>query len=369
MGAQIFLPVSAASFDCKKAVSEVEKLICQNPELSRLDDEMTRMYKKALASAPDKPLPASDGRDWLKKEQRGWLRYTRNACTTATCLKPAYESQIITLTLGVQPDQKIRRHPDVWGAELPTDATGRAEEARIFEDHLGRIQVLYAFNTATERIYRAYSFFDKAILAEWRSERDGNGGSEQQAENIEILERIKNYEKEQVAYLLADERVNRMESYGFEGATGVLAEHLPKLSPFIGWPPCTYGLRSLLSAAYTTPQGQTRVSLTLIRIYPEPQPMDPELKDTYPCSARYGYRLRGRGVNIVMANLHDGTFLIKDKGYPLVIRFRPNLESPYLRERDDLFLVPADDMMRWFDEKSVPDAFDQLVVEKLTGNK
>ncbi len=97
--------------------------------------------------------------------------------------------------------------------------------------------------------------------------------------------------------------------------------------------------------------------------------MDPELKDTYPCEARYGYRLRGRGVNIVMANLHDGTFLIKDKGYPLVIRFRPNLESPYLRERDDLFLVPEDDMMRWFDEKRDPDDFDQLVVEKLTGNK
>ncbi len=114
IGAQIFLPVSAASFDCKKAASEVEKLICQNPELSRLDDEMTRMYKRALASAPDKPLRASDGREWLKKEQRGWLRYTRNACTTVTCLKSAYEIQIITLTLAVQPDQKTRRHPDVW---------------------------------------------------------------------------------------------------------------------------------------------------------------------------------------------------------------------------------------------------------------
>ncbi len=361
MGAQTFLPVAAASFDCTKATSEVEKLICQNPELSRLDEEMAQIYQKALASIRDKYAP-NDGGAWFKREQKIWLQHMRNACTTAKCLEDRYRGNIVRLTLVAQPAPKARRYPDVWGAELPTDGTGRAEEARLFEDRLGRVQILYAFNTATQRIYRAYSFFDKAILAEWRSERGES--NEPQA----IGQRIKAYEKEQVAYLLADERAwgDYTPTNYFPEKGGVLASisTLPKISPFMGWPPCTYGLNSVLSRNVKTPKGREDTSLMLIRIYPEPQSMDPQLKDTYPCSP---YRLRGRGVNIIMSYLHDGTFLIKDDGYPLLIRFRPNLESPYLHERSDLFLVPEADMMRWVDEQGDPDTFDHLVVEKLTG--
>lgn len=369
IGVQTFLPVSAASFDCKKAVSEVEKLICQNPELSRLDDEMTRMYKKALASAPDKlPGDRPGGPDWLKRQQKTWLKLERNVCATVGCLMEAYEIRMIELALWVQPEPKTRHHSDVWGAELPTDGTGRAEEARIFEDHLGRIQILYAFSTADQRIYRAYSFFDKAILAEWRA---GRGESNEQ--RSEIDRRIMTYQKEEAVNLLADERIGVIYPMGYFQGKGIpmltSARKLPR-SLFIGIPPCNYQMHSDLRSNLESQTGLEH-RFVVIRIYPEPQPMDPELVDSNSSCAEEAddHRLRGRSVNVIAANLHDGTILVKDKGYPLLIRFRSDLESPYLRERDDLFLVSQEDMLRWAEEAQDLYDLDQLVVEKLTGNK
>ena len=34
----------AASFDCGKATSEVEKIICSDDELSRLDESLSKVY-------------------------------------------------------------------------------------------------------------------------------------------------------------------------------------------------------------------------------------------------------------------------------------------------------------------------------------
>jgi uncharacterized protein len=35
----------AASFDCSKAQSKIENLICDNPEISKLDNELNTLYK------------------------------------------------------------------------------------------------------------------------------------------------------------------------------------------------------------------------------------------------------------------------------------------------------------------------------------
>lgn len=43
----------AASFDCAKTRSKPELLICGDPELSRLDDELALIYAAAKAVAPD----------------------------------------------------------------------------------------------------------------------------------------------------------------------------------------------------------------------------------------------------------------------------------------------------------------------------
>jgi uncharacterized protein len=43
------VPAAAASFDCASAAARIEKLICADAELSRLDDMLAADYRQALA--------------------------------------------------------------------------------------------------------------------------------------------------------------------------------------------------------------------------------------------------------------------------------------------------------------------------------
>jgi uncharacterized protein len=55
----------AASFDCAKARSRVEKAICGDPELSKMDEQLAAAYKAALVAHP---LPS-----YVRARQRDWL--------------------------------------------------------------------------------------------------------------------------------------------------------------------------------------------------------------------------------------------------------------------------------------------------------
>ncbi len=81
----------AASFDCTKAVSEIEKIICGDDELSRLDESLSKAYLEALKRA--------DIKKQTIKSQRQWLKNERNACQNAECIKTAYETRIRELGL------------------------------------------------------------------------------------------------------------------------------------------------------------------------------------------------------------------------------------------------------------------------------
>ena len=83
--------VSAASFDCAKASSEVEKLICSDAELSKLDESLSKAYLQALKRTDIKKQTIESQRQWLKNE--------RNACRNAECVKKAYEIRIKELGL------------------------------------------------------------------------------------------------------------------------------------------------------------------------------------------------------------------------------------------------------------------------------
>jgi uncharacterized protein len=75
---------SAASFDCAKASTQIERQVCANPQLSDLDGKLADAYKGALSAAegPSK----SD----LQLEQRHWIAYVRNVCDSDACLSNAY---------------------------------------------------------------------------------------------------------------------------------------------------------------------------------------------------------------------------------------------------------------------------------------
>jgi len=79
----------AASFDCEKATTKVEKMICADPELSKLDEDLSVVYSKALKESSDPTI--------LKLQQRGWLK-ERNQCNDLSCLGGSYKSRLVELS-------------------------------------------------------------------------------------------------------------------------------------------------------------------------------------------------------------------------------------------------------------------------------
>ena len=70
------------SFDCSKASTRVEKIVCSNPKLAALDREMASNYKEARDAAADKVE--------LKNEHMAWLK-TLKQCPDEACLAQSYE--------------------------------------------------------------------------------------------------------------------------------------------------------------------------------------------------------------------------------------------------------------------------------------
>ncbi|WP_139786834.1 lysozyme inhibitor LprI family protein, partial [Desulfamplus magnetovallimortis] len=77
--------VNAASFDCKKAGSIIEHIICSNEELSILDEELAKAYKNAKQHTDQKVL---------KKEQINWIKTKRSDCKDVQCLRNVYVQRI-----------------------------------------------------------------------------------------------------------------------------------------------------------------------------------------------------------------------------------------------------------------------------------
>ncbi len=97
LGSLALLPsVHAASFDCAKAATGIEKTICGDDKLSQLDGDLSAAYNHALETAPDKQL--------LIHEQRQWLHDVRDACADAACLTEVY-----TIRLQEVPESAILR--------------------------------------------------------------------------------------------------------------------------------------------------------------------------------------------------------------------------------------------------------------------
>ena len=77
---------AAAGFDCKRATTSVEKRICADAELSRLDESLNNAYLQALERGLFRAQTI--------KSQKQWLKTERNACKDGKCLKKAYRARI-----------------------------------------------------------------------------------------------------------------------------------------------------------------------------------------------------------------------------------------------------------------------------------
>jgi uncharacterized protein YecT (DUF1311 family) len=79
------------SFDCAKATSNAEKLICSNADLAANDAELSRSYKAALVNHPEQAKT-------IRTEQIRWRKDIRDQCTDANCMLDAYRNRNSDLT-------------------------------------------------------------------------------------------------------------------------------------------------------------------------------------------------------------------------------------------------------------------------------
>lgn len=76
----------AASFDCRKASTHIEKMICETPSLSTMDEQLAAAFK-----------PLKNRRSFQLIES-DWLATVRDECESTQCLEEAYAEQIGFLT-------------------------------------------------------------------------------------------------------------------------------------------------------------------------------------------------------------------------------------------------------------------------------
>lgn len=112
--------VSAASFDCEKVLTTVEKSICLNSELSELDEVLNAAYRRGLITSLNEKE--------LKESQQKWL-VRRNNCVNEKCLADLYWSQIELLS-------KQPRAPMKYKLVMSKDDRVCAKSLDLFNKHL-----------------------------------------------------------------------------------------------------------------------------------------------------------------------------------------------------------------------------------------
>jgi uncharacterized protein len=94
------MPAAAQSFDCGSAGSEFEQLICDTPELSRLDERLDVAYRTAIAALSPEAVAT------VRAGQRQWLGFVETACLgplfnginePPTCLANEYRFRLAAL--------------------------------------------------------------------------------------------------------------------------------------------------------------------------------------------------------------------------------------------------------------------------------
>lgn len=105
----------AASFDCAKATGKVEKMICADAKLSKLDEKMASMHRKASDATADPVGFRQEHGRWLKK---------RNTCAEGGCVAQAYQERLAalrSLLRGPKPCFRLleRKWPEVKSGHYP----------------------------------------------------------------------------------------------------------------------------------------------------------------------------------------------------------------------------------------------------------
>jgi len=91
-------PIAAASFNCSKARTVIEKTICSNTQLNKADEQLGKIYRQLRNSLPGWEF------DLLRKEQRQWVKQRNSNCSDGNvyCLQLINELRIIALRAEIE---------------------------------------------------------------------------------------------------------------------------------------------------------------------------------------------------------------------------------------------------------------------------
>ncbi len=132
----LVVPVAAGAqdgptFDCGKAESSAEKLICEDTALAALDRRLAGRFEAALAAATGLDAGAKEAEDTLRATQRGWIK-GRDECWKEPELRTCVETEY------------LRREAELVARFLLEDA---AEITELMCGDGARALTLYQFAT------------------------------------------------------------------------------------------------------------------------------------------------------------------------------------------------------------------------------
>ncbi|HEX7813967.1 lysozyme inhibitor LprI family protein [Dyella sp.] len=128
----------AASFDCKKATTDIEHAICADEAVGNLDEQIGRHYRDLLDVSP------RDQAATIRTTQRNWLA-TRDVCKDAPegvgkCLARLFTARNDVLVAATTPARLALDHVI---ERIPRDPAGAAEALRQYNGPLASAWLVY----------------------------------------------------------------------------------------------------------------------------------------------------------------------------------------------------------------------------------
>jgi uncharacterized protein len=139
-----------ASFDCDKASTAAQKLICRAPSLREADLEVGKAFRAARLSAPD--------RDRLNVEQTSWTRDVRDRCTNEACLSKALAARANGLRL-----EKVERLAAI-AKKVGYSRRALYSDVIIWSGDRGRSIAAFASQDSTQNSARTEAHADEDVL-------------------------------------------------------------------------------------------------------------------------------------------------------------------------------------------------------------
>jgi uncharacterized protein len=115
------ISTEAVSLDCAKSITNVEKLVCSDAEITNLDLKLNLAYK----AAQRKTLQKLD----LKQTQKKWL-VERDSCQDIACLRRTYSSRISELWHLVDP--ALSESDESAACNTVADYANRGEISKLY---------------------------------------------------------------------------------------------------------------------------------------------------------------------------------------------------------------------------------------------